>query len=263
MKLSDKQLDQLIERLVDWMNEHLTKIGAKNVLVGISGGKDSSVVAALCVKAFGKEHVYGVLMPDGNQSDIEYAQGLCDALDIQHETINIQDITKAFYGVLEGCSFYESISRQTTLNMPPRVRMTVLYAVAQSLDAVVVNTSNLSEDWVGYATHYGDTTGAFSPLAMLTTDEVIQVGRALGLEERFIMKPPSDGLTGKTDEDILGFTYDTLNEYIRTGVVPEDVKPSIDRLHKVSRFKFLRIPMFDSQLPIVADDIAGIYKSKK
>ena len=262
MKLSADQLNQLIERLVNWMKERLTEIGAKNVVIGISGGKDSSVVAALCVKAFGKEHVYGVLMPDGEQNDIEYAQDLCKSLDIQHETINIKEITKAFYGVLENCSFYDSISRQTKLNMPPRVRMTVLYAVAQSLDAVVVNTSNLSEDWVGYATHYGDTTGAFSPLAMLTTDEVIQVGRILGLEERFIMKPPSDGLTGKTDEDILGFTYETLNEYIRTGIVPDEIKPSIDRLHKISRFKFLRIPMFNSQLPIVADDIAKIYKSE-
>ena len=262
MKLSAEQLNDLIERLIAWMNERLQQIGTKNVVVGISGGKDSSVVAALCVKAFGKERVYGVLMPDGEQNDIEYAQDLCKSLDIKHETINIKDITKAFYGVLGDCSFYETISRQTKLNMPPRVRMTVLYAVAQSLDAVVVNTSNLSEDWVGYATHYGDTTGAFSPLAMLTTDEVIQVGRTLGLDERFIMKPPSDGLTGKTDEDILGFTYEMLNKYIRTGVVPEDVEASIDRLHKISRFKFLRIPMFDSQLPIAADDIANIYKTE-
>lgn len=262
MKLSEEQLDQLLERLVLWMQERLRMIGAKNVVVGISGGKDSSVVAALCVKAYGKEHVYGILMPDGEQNDIEYAQGLCKALDIKHETLNIEHITSAFYDLLGGCSFYDEISRQTTLNMPPRVRMTVLYAVAQSLDAVVINTSNLSEDWVGYATMYGDTAGAFSPLAMLTTDEVIQVGRALGLEERFIMKPPSDGLTGKTDEDVLGFTYDTLNEYIRFGKVPEDVRPSIDRLHRVNRFKFQGIPMFDSELPILADDIAGIYTHK-
>ena len=183
MKLSEEQLDQLLERLVLWMQERLHMIGAKNVVVGISGGKDSSVVAALCVKAYGQEHVYGILMPDGKQNDIEYAQGLCKALDIKHETLNIEHITGAFYDLLGGCPFFDEISRQTTLNMPPRVRMTVLYAVAQSLDAVVVNTSNLSEDWVGYATMYGDTAGAFSPLAMLTTDEVIQLGRALGLEE--------------------------------------------------------------------------------
>lgn len=262
MKLSEEQLEQLLERLIQWMRDRLALIGAKNVVVGISGGKDSSVVAALCVRAYGKEHVYGIMMPDGEQNDIEYAQGLCDSLEIKHETLNIQHITAAFYNLLGDCSFFDEVSRQTTLNMPPRVRMTVLYAVAQSLDAVVVNTSNLSEDWVGYATMYGDTAGAFSPLAMLTTDEVIQVGRALGLEERFIMKPPSDGLTGKTDEDVLGFTYDTLNEYIRFGIVSDDVRPSIDRLHRISRFKFQGIPMFDSGLPILADDIAGIYKHK-
>lgn len=260
MRLSEKEMEDLKARLIDWMRERLAAIGAQNVVVGISGGKDSATVAALCVAAYGKEHVYGVLMPDGAQSDIDYALDLCQALDIRYETLNIEHITKAFYELLDGCAFFDEVSRQTRLNMPPRVRMTLLYAVAQSVDAVVVNTSNLSEDWVGYATMYGDTAGAFSPLAMLTTDEVVQLGLALGLEERLVVKPPSDGLTGKTDEDVLGFSYETLNAYIRTGEVPEDVRPQIDRLHRVSRFKFQTIPMFDSGLPIVADDIAHVYK---
>lgn len=259
MKLSETQLEQLKNDLIAWMQERLQAVHATNAVVGISGGKDSATVAALCVAAYGKEHVYGVLMPDGDQSDIDYAKDLCVALDMPHEVINIQGMTKAFYEALEGCSFYDAVSRQTRLNLPPRVRMTLLYAVAQSLDAVVVNTSNLSEDWVGYATIYGDTAGAFSPLAMLTTDEVIQLGRALGLDERFVVKPPSDGLTGKTDEDVLGFTYATLNTYIRTGEVPEELRETIDRLHRVSRFKFQTIAMFDPKLTIVAEDIAHVY----
>lgn len=259
MKLSETQLEQLKNDLIAWMQERLQAVHATNAVVGISGGKDSATVAALCVAAYGKEHVYGVLMPDGDQSDIDYAKDLCVALDMPHEVINIQGMTKAFYEALEGCSFYDAVSRQTRLNLPPRVRMTLLYAVAQSLDAVVVNTSNLSEDWVGYATIYGDTAGAFSPLAMLTTDEVIQLGRALGLDERFVVKPPSDGLTGKTDEDVLGFTYATLNTYIRTGEVPEELRETIDRLHRVSRFKFQTIAMFDPKLPIVVEDIAHVY----
>lgn len=260
MRLSEMELEALKARLIEWMRERLQAIGAQNVVVGISGGKDSATVAALAVAAYGREHVYGVLMPDGEQSDIDYALELCHVLDIRHETLNIEHITKAFYELLGGCTFFDEVSRQTRLNMPPRVRMTLLYAVAQSVDAVVVNTSNLSEDWVGYATMYGDTAGAFSPLAMLTTDEVVQLGLALGLPERLVVKPPSDGLTGKTDEDVLGFSYETLNTYIRTGEVPEDVQQSIDRLHKVSRFKFQTIPMFDSGLPIQADDIAHVYK---
>lgn len=263
MKLSEVELDQLKERLIGWMQERLQAIGAKNAVVGISGGKDSATVAALCVAAYGKEHVYGVLMPDGAQSDIDYAKDLCEALDIPHEVINISGMTKAFYEAMDGCSFFEAVSRQTQLNLPPRVRMTLLYAVAQSLDAVVVNTSNLSEDWVGYATLYGDTAGAFSPLAMLTTDEVIQLGRSLGLDERFVVKPPSDGLTGKTDEDVLGFTYDELNAYIRYGEVTDELRDKIDRLHRISRFKFEGITMFDSGLPIVAEDIAHIYQKQR
>ena len=259
MKLSELQLDQMKEHLIAWMQERLHAIGAENAVVGISGGKDSATVAALCVAAYGKEHVYGVLMPDGTQNDIDYAKDLCKFLDIRHEVINISGMTSAFYEVLGNCSFFDEVSRQTKLNMPPRVRMTLLYAVAQSLNAVVINTSNLSEDWVGYATLYGDTAGAFSPLAMLTTDEVIQLGRALRLEERFVVKPPSDGLTGKTDEDVLGFTYDTLNTYIRTGEVPDELREQIDRLHRISRFKFEGIAMFDPELPIVAEDIAHIY----
>ena len=259
MKLTESQLTTLKNDLICWMRERLAAVHATNVVVGISGGKDSATVAALSVAAYGKEHVYGVLMPDGDQSDIDYAKDLCVALDIPHEVINISGMTQAFWSALDGCSFFDAPSRQTKLNLPPRVRMTLLYAVAQSLDAVVVNTSNLSEDWVGYATIYGDTTGAFSPLAMLTTDEVIQLGQALGLEERFVVKPPSDGLTGKTDEDVLGFTYDTLNTYIRTGEVPEELRATIDRLHRGSRFKFQTIAMFDPKLPIVAEDIAHIY----
>ncbi|MEE0435962.1 MAG: NAD(+) synthase [Peptococcaceae bacterium] len=260
MKLSETQLEQLKSDLIRWMQERLQAIGAKNAVVGISGGKDSATVAALCVAAYGREHVYGVLMPDGAQSDIEYAQELCEALEIPHETLNISGMTTAFYNVLSECSFFDEVSRQTRLNLPPRVRMTLLYAVAQSLDAVVVNTSNLSEDWVGYATMYGDTAGAFSPLAMLTTDEVIQLGRALGLPERLVVKPPSDGLTGKTDEDVLGFTYETLNTYIRTGEVPESLRARIDSLHRGSRFKFQGIAMFNPGFPIVAEDIAHVYK---
>lgn len=259
MKLTNEQMDELVTRLVEWMRERLNSTGAKNAVVGISGGKDSSTVAALCVKAYGKDHVFGVLMPDGEQSDIDYAKDLSKALDIQSTVVNIHGVTSAFYEMLNASDMIDEISRQTILNLPPRVRMTTLYAIAQSKDAVVVNTSNLSEDWVGYATIYGDTTGAFSPLAMLTTDEVIQLGLALGLEERFVVKPPSDGLTGKTDEDVLGFTYAALNDYIREGKVTEALKPVIDRKHLISRFKFQTIPMFNPHLPIVAEDIAHVY----
>lgn len=141
--------------------------------------------------------------------------------------------------------------------------MTLLYALAQSLDAVVINTSNLSEDWVGYATIYGDTAGAFSPLGQLTTEEVIALGRTLGLSEKFLVKAPSDGLTGKTDEEVLGFSYPLLNRYLREGICEDPaIKERIDKLHRQSRFKFLPIPMFEAPYDILAEDIAHIYDTK-
>lgn len=261
MELTQTQLQALVASMSRWMQERLKDTGAKQALVGISGGKDSSVVAALCVQAFGKDRVIGLLMPDGTQSDIAFAQALCSHLDIRHDTFDIQAVTAPFYRLMsQSALLADGIQEQTRLNLPPRVRMTLLYAVAQSLDAAVVNTSNLSEDWVGYATIYGDTAGAFSPLAMLTTDEVVQIGRYLGLPEALYAKTPSDGLTGKTDEDVLGFSYETLNRYIREGKIDDSaVRKVIDRKHRISRFKFLTIPMFDPQLPIAAEDIANIY----
>ncbi len=253
-----ENIEQVKNDLTHWVREQMEKIGATKAVVGISGGKDSSTVAALMVHAIGKDNVFGVLMPDGEQKDIDYAIELCKALDIKHEIVSIDKITSRFK---ESLSFLPDISKQTILNMPPRIRMTMLYAISQSIPgSLVINTSNLSEDWIGYATIYGDTTGAFSPLATFTTDEVIQLGLSLGLDEKFVVKPPADGLTGKTDEEVIGFSYEVLNRYIREGVIEDSaVKDKIDRMHRISRFKFLPITMYHSNLPIRADDIAGIY----
>jgi NAD+ synthase len=264
MKLEQERLEKLTNDLIKWTKESIESSGGKKAIIGISGGKDSSVVAALCVKAFGKENVYGVLMPDGIQSDISYSKELCSFLGIKSIEINIKDITNAILYSLNKINdeIIPEVSNQTRINIAPRVRMTVLYAISQSIDdSRVINTSNLSEDWVGYATIYGDTAGAISPLGMLTTDEVIQVGEYLGLPDKFLSKVPSDGLTGKTDEDNFGFSYEILNKYIREGVIEDqDTKEKIDRMHRISRFKFLPIPMFPADLPIKADDIAGVYK---
>ena len=266
MKLNENELKQLTDRLIDWTREAMYSSGGKSAVIGISGGKDSSVAAALCVKALGAENVVGILMPDGIQSDIEFAEQLCDILEIKCRTVNIEPMTSAFLESLKDLKgdIIPDVTRQTVLNFPPRVRMTLLYAVSQSIEGSrVINTSNISEDWIGYATIYGDTTGAFSPLGTLTSDEVMQVGSFLGLPDKFTFKVPSDGLTGETDEEIFGFSYDTLNRYIREGICEDKaIKEKIDRMHKFSRHKFLPIVMFDSGFPIVADDIANVYNKK-
>ena len=209
---------QQLPGLLDWMRAQMKACGGKTAVIGISGGKDSSVTAALSVAAYGRENVVGVLMPDGVQPDIDYSNGLVDVLNIRHYTFNIHGGTSGILDEMARVGI--DASRQTKVNLPSRIRMATLYAIAQSVEGgIVINTSNLSEDWVGYCTIYGDSAGAFSPLGMYTTEEVIALGAELGLPERFLIKPPSDGLTGKTDEDNLGFTYHAVNEYIRKGEV--------------------------------------------
>ena len=235
---------------VQWIRDFFEKNGKGcNAVIGISGGKDSSVVAALCVEALGKDRVIGVLMPNGEQADIDKAQLLVDTLQIRHYVINIKD---AYDGVIGNLPFEPTA--QTVQNLPPRIRMATLYAVSQSHNGRVVNTCNLSEDWVGYSTRYGDSVGDFSPCSNLTVDEVKQIGRLLGLPAELVDKVPSDGLCGKTDEDNLGFTYAELDRYIRTGEIDDPVsKERIDRLHKMNLFKLQLMPSYDSRLPVKAE----------
>ena len=248
--------------LLEWMHTQMEACHGRTAVIGISGGKDSSTVAALAAAAYGRDHVYGVLMPNGVQPDIDYSQALVEHLQFPHCTINIHDAVQGVLTEMERAGL--TPSRQTVVNLPSRIRMSTLYAVAQSLDAgVVINTSNLSEDWVGYCTIYGDSAGAFSPLGMYTTEEVIALGRQLGLPEKFLIKPPSDGLTGLTDEDNLGFTYHAVNEYIRRGVVDEKIKADIDHKHAVSRFKFQTLPVYQNGLPIVLEEPTDYYNPDK
>ena len=245
--------------LLEWMHERMQACHGKTAVIGISGGKDSSTVAALAVAAYGRENVYGVLMPDGEQPDIDFSRGLVEHLQIPHCTINIHDAVQGVLVEMKKAGLEPS--RQTTVNLPSRIRMATLYAVAQSLPGgTVLNTSNLSEDWVGYCTIYGDSAGAFSPLGMYTTEEVIALGRVLGLPEHFLQKPPSDGLTGLTDEDNLGFTYHAVNEYVRRGICDPEIKKQIDQKHKTSRFKFSPIPVYHNGLPMALEEETGFYK---
>ena len=233
--------------IVSWIRQWFEENGRGcNAIVGISGGKDSSVAAALCVKALGKERVIGVLMPNGEQSDIDMSKLLVEHLGIRHYVINI----KAGYdGLLDEVKQQlGEVSRDTTINLAPRLRMATLYAVGQSNNGRVVNTCNLSEDWVGYSTRYGDSAGDFSPLSMLCVRAVKAIGRVLGLPEVLIKKVPIDGLCGQTDEEKLGFTYETLDRYIREGVCEDEAtKARIDRLYAINRFKVRYMDVFPYQ----------------
>lgn len=232
------------DRVVKWIQDFFEENGKGcNAVVGISGGKDSSVVAALCVEALGKDRVIGVLMPQGNQPDIDYSKMLCEHLGIKNYTI---DIFNAYYSIKQNVKdSVGSWSEQSNTNLPARIRMSTLYAVSQTVNGRVANTCNFSEDYVGYATRYGDGAGDFSPLGQLTVTEVKAIGRELGLPDVLIDKVPADGLCGKTDEENLGFSYYVLDKYITTGEIEnQEVKEKIDSMHRKNLFKLLPMPMF-------------------
>lgn len=230
---------------VEWIKDFFEKNGRGcNAVVGISGGKDSSIVAALCVEALGKDRVIGVLMPNGEQADIDMAKLLVNHLGIRHYIINIKDSVE---GLIKNIPF--ELSRQSFVNLQPRIRMSTLYAVSQSHNGRVANTCNLSEDYVGYSTRYGDSVGDFSPCSHLTVAEMKQIGRVLGLPDALVDKTPIDGLSGKSDEDNLGFTYAELDKYIREGIIEDaEKKELIDRLHKANAFKLELMPSFDPKI---------------
>ena len=237
--------DQVIRWIRDWF-----EVNGKgcNAVIGISGGKDSSVVAALCVEALGRDRVIGVTMPNGVQKDISDSMMLINHLGIRYFNVNIADTYQALMATIKEqfASDGIEVSTQTVTNMPPRLRMTTLYAISQSMNGRVANTCNLSEDWVGYSTRYGDAAGDFAPLGGLTVAEVIAIGKELDLPTELVEKTPSDGLCGKSDEDNLGFAYAVLDRYIRTGVCDDPkTKAAIDDKHVKNLFKLQPIPHFD------------------
>ena len=235
--------EKIKNECVDWIKDFFDKNGKDcNAVIGISGGKDSSVAAALCVEALGKDRVIGVLMPCGEQHDIDCAYALVNHLGIKHYVINVKD---SIEGLKNSFPDNLPLSTQAITNLPPRIRMSTLYAVSQSVNGRVVNTCNLSEDWVGYSTRYGDAAGDFSPLSNLTVAEIKQIGALLGLPDELVNKVPIDGLCGKTDEENLGFTYAELDRYIRTGKIDDKSKKArIDELHERNLFKLQLMPSF-------------------
>ena len=231
--------------VVNWIGKWFEANGKDcKAVIGLSGGKDSSVVAALCTEALGKDRVMGVMMPNGEQFDIDVSHKLAEHLGIDSVVVNIKDAYDGVVGELK--KHFETFEGQAKVNLPPRLRMAVLYAVSQSVNGRVANTCNLSEDWVGYSTRYCDMAGDFSPLSKFTVQEVKAIGRALNLPDIFVDKVPIDGLCGLTDEDNLGFSYAVLDKYIREGVCEdEEIRKKIDRMHEMNLFKLEMMPAFE------------------
>lgn len=245
-------LEKIKTNILGWLEEYKERTHCKGVVLGLSGGKDSTVVAMLSKKIWG-ENVFGVLMPNGEQKDISDALAVAQALKIDHRIVNIETVYNSLVHVVEnrivetpaGRDFADNcpkITEKAKTNIPPRLRMTVLYAIAQTLGYRVIGTGNYSESYVGWCTKWGDTACDLNPLAAITCTEVIALGKNLakefGLDTKYITKAPSDGLTGKSDEDNFGFTYATLDEYIRTGECKDRaVADKIDQMHEATEHK--------------------------
>jgi NAD+ synthase len=236
---------------VEWIADYFAENGPDcNAIIGISGGKDSAVAAALCCEALGADRVVGVLMPNGRQEDFNDARNTCVELGIRYVCLNIKDVIGGVYHAVNSNNKFPSntamsLSEQAEINLAPRVRMVMLYAVAQSMNGRVCNTSNLSEKFVGYTTYQGDMLGDFSPLGEFTSEEVVAIGNTYEYLDFVVNKVPADGLSGKTDEEKIGVPYVIINKYIRTGVcLDKDIKEKIDILHEKNAFKFESMPVF-------------------
>lgn len=240
---------------IEWVRGYFDENGKDSpAVIGISGGKDSTITAAILVRALGPERVVAVMMPNGEQPDISTSYFVCGFLGISRFlTVNVADAFASIRGQVEPAFGW---SEQSDVNLSPRLRMSVLYAVAQSVNGRVANTCNLSEDWIGYSTLYGDLAGDFAPLRNLTVEEVKRMGiEALDLPEHLVEKPPADGLCGKTDEENIGFSYRELDDYLRRGIAPSDeARERIERMHEQSQFKrdIVSIPAYDPMIPITA-----------
>lgn len=243
---AEKTRDNLVAWIKDWFDKNGK---TSKAVLGISGGKDSTIVAGLCVRALGKDRVIGVLMPNGEQKDIEDSHRVCEALGIKNITVNIQN---GYYGIAEEVAdkvVYDlglgikGLSEQTKINLAPRLRMTTLYAVAQTVGGRVINTSNRSEAAIGYFTRWGDECGDVKPIVNLTKSEVVEIGKTMTeIPIDLIVKAPSDGLTGMSDEEKIGFSYDNLDKYL-TGHEVDD-KHELDRIVKrMIEVEFKRRPI--------------------
>lgn len=236
-------MQKLTESVINWIRDYFKDKPDGKVICGISGGKDSTIVAALCVEALGADRVIGVLMPNGTQSDIGDSYKVVNYLGIHHTTVNIAD---AYRGVLNAINPYKAFPSTVHTNLPSRLRMCTLYTIAALYpNSRVVNTSNLSERYIGYSTKFGDGAGDFSPLGNLTVSEVLQIGDDLGLPYELVHKTPSDGMSGQSDEDKLGFTYEDLDGYINGDDVPKEVADKIEKLHIINLHKTNDMPRFE------------------
>lgn len=239
-------MKELTQKVVDWTGDFFKTVGKTDAVLGISGGKDSSVVAAICVTALGKEHVHGVLLPCGIQKDISCSYQLVDHLGIDYDVQDIETLVKESLALVPGAD--KSYDAKT--NAPARIRMNQIMVTAQTHGWLMANTCQRNEECVGFSSIWGDSCGSFSPLGLLTVDEVIEIGDDLGLPYELTHKVPIDGLQPLSDEEKLGFSYKELSDLIRKGIRGEHYDLIMQKFY-ANKFKLemIKIQKFDPKLP--------------
>ena len=254
-------MQQITKELINWVKGYFADNGNGYAVIGISGGKDSTIVAAVLKEAIGSDKIIAVMMPCGEQSDISDSYAVCDHLGIpkcNRLEVNIGDAFMNLKNEIICGGTVDLMNNRADMvvnnpiintNLPSRLRMCTLYSVAAMYpNARVVNTSNASERYIGYSTKWGDGVGDFSPLGNLTVREVLQIGDDLGLPYPLVHKTPSDGMSGKSDEEKIGFTYEELDDFLLGIREPDvDTKGKIMRLHTVNKHKTSPMPMFVSE----------------
>ena len=252
------QPEKARDSLVNELRKLAETRGFSKVVVGISGGKDSTVTAAICARALGADHVYGVMMPDGEQKDIADSIRVCEALGIHRRTVNIGKMHAALKEVTDQNTpsaadgeFVIPQNRESDINVGPRLRMTTLRYIAQALGAWLAGTGNLSEATVGYCTKDGDTSCDFAMLGALTSVEVVEVGLTMPeIPRELVTKTPTDGLSGYSDEERLGVSYADIHRYIREGSCGNQETDEIIR-------KKERANLHKRRMPLILDPFNG------
>ena len=243
--LEKNKLFEEAEKAIEWIRNYVEKIGAKGVVVGNSGGKDSATVIGMATKALGKDKVVTVAMPCNSiQTDLEDAKLVAQKFEVPFVEVNLTSTYNEFENTINKSLSNIELNKDSKINMKPRLRMTTLYAIAQTLGYLVIGTGNLCETMVGYTTKWGDSASDFNPIANFTVDEVLSIGEYLGVPDKIIHKAPNDGLGGQTDEEKMGVTYKQIAEYIETGRTEENAMKIIQRKETGSEHKRKPIPVY-------------------
>lgn len=244
--LEKAKLIEEAEKAIKWIKDYVEKIGAKGVVVGNSGGKDSATVIAMSQKALGKDKVLAVAMPCNSISaDLEDAKLVAETFDVPFIEVNLTDTYNQLEMSINSSLKDTELNKEAKVNIKPRLRMTTLYGIAQSLGYLVIGTGNLCENLVGYTTKWGDSASDFNPIRNFTVQEVLAIGEYLGVPDKIIKKAPSDGLGGQTDEEKMGVTYNQIEEYIETGKTDEQAMKIIEHKNKISKHKREPVPVYE------------------